>query len=141
MKHSLEVELLSPVSGFLRSLGCTVLLPELTFFDRGIDVYGIKSSRPRTSFAVELKLTDWRKALRQAAIYQLCSDYSYVALPARTLFQIDPQPFKASGVGLLIVRPDDSVGIVIDSMKSTEQRDFYSKKFLSLAFEEHQYAT
>lgn len=136
MTHALECELLAPISDFLRSLGCNVLLPELMFFDRGIDVYGVKCDRPRTTYAVELKLTDWRKALRQAAIYQLCSDYSYIALPSRSLFSIDPAPFKESGVGVLVVRPDNSVGIIIEPQKSTEQRSFYSKKFLSLAVTE-----
>jgi len=106
------------------------------FFDRGIDVYGVKYERPRTTYAVELKLTDWRKALRQAAIYQLCCDYSYIALPSRSLFSIDPVPFKESGVGLLVVRPDNAVGRIIEPQKSTEQRSFYSNKFLSLAITE-----
>ena len=141
MKHSLENELLSPICNFLRSAGCEIILPELAFFDRGIDVYGIKNNRPRATYAVELKLTDWRKALRQAAIYQLCSDFSYVALPARTLRQIDPEPFKASGIGVMIVRPDDSVGVIIEAAKSTEQRSYYSKKYLSLAHVESAHAT
>lgn len=141
MNHKLECELLAPVSRYLDSIGCTVVFSELSFFDRGIDVYGIKYSRPKLSYAVELKLTDWRKAVKQAAIYQLCCDFSYVALPARTAQIVDPLLFRQSGVGLIIVRPDDSVGVMIEPKKSTEQRQFYSKQFRSIARRKLPYAT
>jgi hypothetical protein len=141
MSHLLESELLEPVSAFLRDRGCEFLVPELMFFDRGIDVYGICGGRTKTSYAVELKLTDWRKALKQAAIYQLCSDFCYVALPSRTIACVDPEPFKESGVGLLSVREDNSVTIIFEASKSREKRPFYSKKFRSLIPKGLEYAT
>jgi hypothetical protein len=141
MNHLLERELLKPVSEFLRDRGCEFLMPELMFFDRGIDLYGICGGRIRTSYAVELKLTDWKKALRQAAIYQLCSDFCYVALPSRTINIVDPEPFKESGVGLLSVREDDSVTIIFEAARSTEKRTYYSKKFRSLVPKGLEYAT
>jgi hypothetical protein len=141
MGHLFERELLAPVSGFLRQKGCSVILPELIFFDRGIDLYGISAGRRKTTYAVELKLTDWRKALRQAAIYQLCSDYSYVALPVRTAHSVDADLFKGSGVGLLSVHPDNTVSMILDAARSTEKRSYYSRKFCSLTSEALPYAS
>jgi hypothetical protein len=123
--HKLEKELLSPVMHYLREIGCQQVISELRFFDRGIDVYGIRNSKPRKAYAVELKLTDWKRALQQAAVYQLCSDFSYVALPIRSLPNIDLNPFKECGVGLLIVRSDCSVGVVLEAQKSVEARPHY----------------
>jgi hypothetical protein len=123
--HKLEKELLSPVMHYLYEIGCQQVISELRFFDRGIDVYGIRNSKPRKSYAVELKLTDWKRALQQAAVYQLCSDFSYVAVPIRSLFTIDLNPFKECGVGLLVVRPDCSVGAILEAQKSIEARPHY----------------
>jgi hypothetical protein len=141
MNHLLESELLEPVSHFLRSKGCDFLVPELIFFDRGIDLYGIRSGRVKTSYAVELKLTDWRKAIKQAAIYQLCSDFCYVALPSRTISTVDPDPFRESGVGLLSVREDNSVAVIFESVRSKEKRPYYVSKFRSLLPKGIEYAT
>lgn len=125
--HKLERDLLVPVMHYLRDIGCQKVISELRFFDRGIDVYGVRDSRPRKTFAVELKLSDWKRALQQAAVYQLCSDFSYVALPLRSILHIDLVPFKECGVGLLVVRPDCSVGVVLEAQKSAEARPHYIK--------------
>jgi hypothetical protein len=127
MIHKLERELLVPVMHYLRDIGCQKVISELRFFDRGIDVYGVKDSRPRRTYAVELKLNDWKRALQQAAVYQLCSDFSYVALPTHSMANIDLEPFKECGVGLLVVRPDCSVGEVLEALKTAETRPHYLK--------------
>ena len=54
--------------------------------------------------SVELKLSDWKKALVQAQNYQLGSDYVYVAFPdtKRTLIQKKVEPLLIKkGIGLL----------------------------------------
>ena len=53
--------------------------------------------------AVELKLRKWRRAVEQALVYQLCSDYVFVAVPAATAKRIDLDEFHAYGIGLLSV--------------------------------------
>jgi hypothetical protein len=131
--QKLERELYQPVLRYLQGIGCHRVVSELRFFDRGIDVYGVKPARPRRTYAVELKLTNWQRAIQQAAVYQLCADFSYVALPARSVLNLDLELFKSSGVGVLLVRPDGSVGCVLDAKKTPETRRHYVKAMASHA--------
>ena len=123
--HKLERELLAPVMHFLVTLGCSKVVSELRFFDRGIDVYGVMPTRPKKTYAVELKLTDWPRALQQAAVYQLCADFCYIAVPKRSIANLDFKPFRETGIGILSVRPDGSVGIIMEPIQSTEVRVDY----------------
>ena len=75
---------------------------EVPFFDHRIDLYGY-SRRTMKAVAVELKLRDWRKAFRQALVYQLCSDYAFIAVPRVTARRVDVDALEAHGVGLLAV--------------------------------------
>jgi len=115
-------------------------VPEVRFFDRGIDIYAVKQARPRITFAVELKLTKWQRAIQQAAIYQLCADYSFVALPKKSALSLDLHRFRTCGVGLLSVAPDGTVGCVLDAAKSTEKRSHYAKAMTTSAERESLHA-
>jgi len=123
--RKLERELAEPVIRYLREIGCQVVVPELRFFDRGVDIYGVKQSRPRRTYAVELKLVKWQRAIQQAAVYQLCADYSFIALPIKSALNVDLVPFKNCGVGVLTVREDGSVGRLLDAERSVERRQHY----------------
>ncbi len=125
--------MLQPVSAFLEMIGCYVVLPELKFVDRGIDLYGVTSSPDSVTYAVELKLTRWQKALRQAYIYQLCCDFSYVALPLSTVANVDLSQFELSGVGLLSVLQSGWVTEVVAPRKSVAQRALYRDTFVRIA--------
>src|SRR5258708_27110466 len=82
-KKVAERDLWLPVRLFLNREGHNRVIRELSFFDRSIDMYGVAWDNGDRTIAVELKLTKWQKALHQAALYQLCSDYSYVAMPKK----------------------------------------------------------
>ena len=75
---------------------------EVPFYAHRIDLYGY-ARKSKTTVAVELKLRDWRKALRQALVYQLCSDYVFIAVPAVTAKRVDTNLLSVHGVGLLAV--------------------------------------
>lgn len=60
--------------------------------------------------SIEAKLTKWRDALGQAKRYQHFSNLVFVALPRKTVKNIDRQLFIKSNVGVLSVT-DDSVNI------------------------------
>jgi len=137
--HKLERELLTPVMHYLSEIGCQKVVSELRFFDRGIDVYGVKKSRINRTYAVELKLTNWQRALQQAAVYQLCADYSFVALPIQIALTLDLQQFKESGVGVLTVRPDGTVGVLLDALRTKETRIHYVKAMTLHAERESNY--
>jgi hypothetical protein len=136
-----ERDLAEPIASYLRGLGCEQVVHELRFFDRGIDVYGVRvSGRRTTTFAVELKLKKWTRALQQAAIYQLCSDFSYVAMPFSSVVALDLSIFRAAGVGLLFVRPDGSVGQMLEAKQSVETRKHYVDALSRATLEDSLYA-
>src|SRR5258708_38688220 len=75
---------------------------ELPFYGHRIDLYGYSTETDRT-VAVELKLRDWRRALEQALVYQLCSDYVFIAVPASTAKRVDRDELRSHGIGLIAV--------------------------------------
>jgi hypothetical protein len=121
-----EAQLARPVLEFLKALGCDKLQTEVALVDRDVDVFAIRSGRQGRSYAVELKLHDWRKALRQAAIYQLCADYCYVAMPNQTADRIERKGFRQAGVGLLSVDfGSNKVRVVCAARRSPIKRAVY----------------
>lgn len=67
-----------------------------------------------TIIAIEAKLTDWKKALKQAKSYYEYADESYVLLPeenAEPALQ-SQDCFESNGIGLIIAN-DDSLNIAI----------------------------
>ena len=122
-----ENKLKGPVLHFLKGMGCDKLKTEIILIDRGIDVFGLRTGRKPLSYAVELKLQNWQKAIRQAAIYQLCADYSFVAMPIDKASSLDLELFNASGVGLLAVNPDSQrVKVLSAAKRSVVKHSIYS---------------
>jgi hypothetical protein len=126
-KKVAECDLWLPVRRFLNREGYNRVIRELAFFDRSIDMYGVAWGDEDRTIAVELKLRKWQKALHQAALYQLCSDYSYVAMPkkvARSLVQ--HEDFKAAGIGILSVDTASKVvEVVLRAVLSTQAKGHY----------------
>lgn len=81
---------------------------ELPFYEHRIDLYGYSPETDRT-VAVELKLRKWRRAIEQALVYQLCSDYVFIAVPATTVRLIDLDELRSHGIGLVAVSADECV--------------------------------
>ena len=75
---------------------------ELPFYEHRIDLYGY-SAETGCTVAVELKLRKWRRAFEQALVYQLCSDYVFIAVPSATVRLIDLEELRSHGIGLLAV--------------------------------------
>ncbi len=132
-----ECDLSLPVRRFLSREGYNRVVRELPFFDRSIDVYGVAwADQARTvegakTIAVELKLSKWQKALHQAALYQLCSDYSYVAMPKKIAQAlVDCESFKAAGIGILSVDVvSKAVEIVLPAVRSAQARGYYIRAY------------
>lgn len=126
-KKVAECDLWLPVRRFLNREGYSRIIRELAFFGRSIDMYGVAWDKEPRTIAVELKLRKWQKALHQAALYQLCSDYSYVAMPkkvAHTL--VEQEDFKAAGVGILSVdTASKAVEVVLPAVLSTHAKGHY----------------
>ncbi|MBA3974544.1 MAG: hypothetical protein C0504_10040 [Candidatus Solibacter sp.] len=126
-----EADLLRPVSRFARRKGFRFQYAELPFFDYRIDLYGF--SRPTgDTVAIELKLKDWRRAFDQALIYQLCSDYVYIAIPLSTALRVERGHLLAHGIGMIAVDPSMRCSILLDALRSSEVRDYYRQPYVEL---------
>lgn len=126
-KKVAECDLWLPVRRFLKGEGYDRVIRELAFFDRSIDMYGVAWGAEDRTIAVELKLRKWQKALHQAALYQLCSDYSYVAMPTKVAHSlVEHKDFKAAGIGILAVdTASKAVEIVLPAVLSTQAKGHY----------------
>lgn len=88
--------------------------------------------RHTTLLAIEVKLTRWRDALKQARVYQQYADDSYIAIPhefgAPALR--NESLFQETGVGLMLVYPTKLVAVFPSTRSTTSdwRREFvYSR--------------
>lgn len=81
---------------------------EVPILGRRADLVG---AREDGLVAVELKMRDWREALRQAIAYQLAAERSWIAMPLAAAWPAYRQRWRleAERVGLLVV--DDHGGV------------------------------
>ncbi len=107
----LERDLAPPVATHFLDLGYDVAA-EVEIAGRWADLVAAGSE---DVVAVELKLRDWRGAVRQAMAYQLAADRAFVALPlwrAQEAFR-SRHAFEREGIGLLAVDPGGGVRTVL----------------------------
>ena len=105
--YDLEAQLAPPVAAWLQADGYRVRT-EVPIVGRWADLVGARADE---LVAVELKLRDWREALRQATAYQVGANRAWVAMPlaAASRAYRERWRFEAQGVGLLAV--DDQGGV------------------------------
>jgi len=105
-----ESRLYQPVKRYLD--GRFIIGKEVKIGSKIVDVFAISRDKGEC-VAVELKVSDWKKALRQAATYQVFADFCYVALhhSATARAMKHEAIFKELGVGLLSVKVNASVQI------------------------------
>jgi hypothetical protein len=123
-KFSRESQLLQPVANFATRKGFHLQTAELPFYEYRIDLYGF-SQNENATIAIELKLSDWRRALEQAMLYQLCSDFVYIALPERSARRVDLAELRKNGIGLLAVFNSGSCSCLLAAAEHDEVRHFY----------------
>lgn len=128
MQTTRESDLLEPVRGSLRRRGFRCQRPEVQFYEYSMDLYGF-SVKSNLTIAVELKLHRWMRAFEQALIYQLCADFSYLALPIRNAQKVELSLLKQHGLGLIGVQSGPRCTIMLEAKKSKvvmpNYRDFY----------------
>jgi hypothetical protein len=100
-----EESLYSPVAGYAKRKSYRWQATQLQFFEYRIDLYAF-SRKHDSTVAVELKLRDWRRAIEQALVYQLCADFVWIALPATNIRRIETTLLMDNGIGLLSVHPE-----------------------------------
>lgn len=98
-----EQSMYEPVRNFLIN-GKLECHREVPMYSRRIDVVGISKDYSNIT-AVEMKVRDWKKALRQANLYRLCADYVYVAMYYKHIPR-DLESFRSKGIGVFEVNGD-----------------------------------
>jgi hypothetical protein len=94
-----EVELLGPVVDHFETRGFRAV-PEVPVAGRRADVVAVRDD---SLLAVELKVSEWRHALRQAMAYQVWAPEAYVALPFAHALRAAHHRYRfdTEGIGLL----------------------------------------
>jgi hypothetical protein len=113
-----EEDLKAGMKAFFRSHGYRAYT-EVRMITRWVDLVAVKDDEV---VAVELKLSDWKQAIRQAVAYQLGADYTFVAMPFDNACKAYKNRywFKKEGVGLIAVRPHHKdVRILLEPERST----------------------
>ena len=105
LHFSRERELVQSVARYLRNRTFRRQLNEVPFYEYRMDMYGY-SRRNDETVAVELKLKRWNRAFEQGLLYQLCSDFVYIAMPSSQTGCVDLALLENHGLGLLAVQHD-----------------------------------
>lgn len=100
-----EVELNGPVVEYLETNGFRAV-PEVAVAGRRADLVAIRDDE---LVAVELKVSAWPQALRQAVAYQVWASKAYVALPFPGALKAARHEyrFQGEGVGLMAVLDEE----------------------------------
>lgn len=93
-EHDLVFDSYSRLSKRGESLVCM----EVPTLGRAIDLV---LYRGRALTSVEFKLSNWKRALKQACDHRLVADYAYVCMPSKRVTSEIEHGFKNAGVGLL----------------------------------------
>lgn len=67
--------------------------------------------------AVEAKVEDWRRGLRQAMIYRICANRVYIAVDERFSSRVDFGVLRPYGIGAIAV--DGAARVVLKARRST----------------------
>jgi hypothetical protein len=84
--------------------------------------------------AVELKLRNWQRAVRQAAYYQFGSDLSYIAMPFYQAIEAHKRRYKLDqdGVGLFaVILATGEVRELIKAKQSEKKIDYMERGIYS----------
>jgi hypothetical protein len=119
-----ESQLLEPVARFAKRKGFCLQEVELPFYKYRIDLYGF-SRKSDATVAIELKLNDWRQALKQSLLYQLCADLVYIAMPESSVKRVVRAELQLNGVGLIAVLESGGCSCVLQAKEHAEVRPFY----------------
>ena len=106
-----EVDLISPLVQTYLEKGFKSYA-EIRLSSRWIDIFMINEKTQET-IAIELKLTQWKKAFKQAKVYQMAADYVYVGMPEEYIHRAldNKELFQEIGIGLLSINGKASTAL------------------------------
>jgi hypothetical protein len=110
VSYKLEQQLYQPIKLHLESMAFVLQKEQMPFYEYKIDIYSY-CEKTRQTVAVELKLSNFAKAVRQALLYQLCSDLVYIAMPLSNANRCEKETVRRYGIGIIGI--DDLGGCTI----------------------------
>jgi len=98
-----ECQLLPPIVQYFFSKGF-MAYAEVPLNNRWIDLYLVNRNSEET-IAIELKVTNWKRAFNQAKVYPLVADHVYVGMPDIYIHRAinNKTYFESAGIGLISV--------------------------------------
>jgi hypothetical protein len=96
-----EEKLVHRVAWQLRRSGY-IVTAEVPVGMRSVDLFCVERETG-TTLAVEAKLKDWRRAIRQAEAYKFAADFVYLALPEEAVSQKCLTACEKAGIGIFEV--------------------------------------
>lgn len=112
-----------------RNIGYVVSI-EVPVGTRLADVYCVHPGTG-TTIAVEAKLRDWGRALRQAQVYKLAADFSYIALPQQAISDDCVAACSAQGIGVIGIPRRGRARLVLEATPSHHQQPTIVRRALS----------
>ncbi len=128
-----ETDLYAPVLdlfGENYSVACDVQLGP-----KRIDIV-LTSKEMNKIIAIEVKISKWKQAIRQALNYQLAADESYVAILKKHTNAINMETFKQLGIGLITIDSDGQASVKIPAKLSSRKQKNYSTLVRAFAAEQ-----
>jgi hypothetical protein len=127
-----EAEVQQVVASELRMRGFDVR-EEVRYAGKRFDVVARLNNR---FFGFEVKLKDWRRALRQLRAYQLCCDRAFLVKFGNASDELIRE-CNAAGVGLYVVPDiDRSARLIAQSRRARNWSRYYSASLMH-TFEQH----
>ena len=129
--HLLELDLYPPMIEYFQKQNYSIEL-EMPIYRNRIDLIAFNFNH---LIAVELKLKDWKRALRQASYYQLGVDYSYISMPFYQAIAIYrwKHLLEQEGVGLYGVLLDNGeVRELVKPKKSKKKVNYIERGIFSM---------
>lgn len=84
--------------------------------------------------AVEVKVRDWKKALKQALVYQMMADRAYIALSYKYIKNVDCELLKEKKIGLISIEINGTVNIILEASLSSRRVPFFTSQVIATAF-------
>lgn len=101
-KRVTEQRIVDVLVWYLRSQGIWMVRREVRHYERRIDVVAVRSDTSEV-WAIEAKVSAWRKAMSQAIVNLPTADRSYIAMYSKHAHRIPPDLLAKNGIGLISV--------------------------------------
>ena len=124
-----EIEMEEKMLKYLETRQDVLLLgKEVPFLSRCIDIVFLNIDNQLITF--ELKIKDWRRAIKQALNHKLGADYSYICIPKRKLTPGLQSNIESAKIGLVMFDNEAEIPIEVVLPASYNNNQLIFKQIL-----------